>query len=86
MSGGLRVERGIVRVAHRAAAIERRRLGLVERRVTLQALDQVRVGDEGLAEGDDVVAKAGTFLRNGDAVRPVRTNAATSGKLSEATR
>lgn len=42
--------------------------------------------ESGLAEGDDVVAKAGTFLRNGDAVRPVRTNAATSGKLSEATR
>lgn len=36
----------------------------------------------GLEEGDLVVAKAGTFLRDGDAVRPVRPDA----KVSEATR
>jgi HlyD family secretion protein len=36
---------------------------------------------QGLAEGDLVVAKAGTFLRTGDRVRPVRANA---GKISEA--
>lgn len=42
--------------------------------------------DNGLAEGDLVVAKAGTFLRDGDAVRAVKPDAAMSGKLSEATR
>jgi len=42
--------------------------------------------ESGLAEGDDVVAKAGTFLRDGDAVRAVKTNGAMSGKLSEAAR
>jgi len=35
---------------------------------------------EGLALGDVVVAKAGTFLRDGDAVRPVHPNS----KISEA--
>ena len=37
-----------------------------------------------LAEGDLVVAKAGTFLRDGDAVRPVKPDALMSGKLTEA--
>lgn len=41
------------------------------------ALAEVR---EGLAEGDTVVARSGTFLRDGDAVRPVFAAAA---KLSE---
>ena len=36
---------------------------------------------EGLAEGDHVVAKSGTFLRDGDLVRPVF---APAGKVSEA--
>jgi HlyD family secretion protein len=36
---------------------------------------------EGLADGDLVVAKSGTFLRDGDLVRPVLTSA---GKVSEA--
>ena len=36
---------------------------------------------EGLAEGDVVVAKSGTFLRDGDSVKPVL---GTTGKLSEA--
>jgi HlyD family secretion protein len=36
---------------------------------------------EGLAEGDHVVAKSGTFLRDGDLVRPVF---APTGKMSEA--
>ena len=36
---------------------------------------------EGLAEGDVVVAKSGTFLRDGDSVKPVL---GTAGKLSEA--
>jgi hypothetical protein len=44
------------------------------------ALVQVR---EGLAEGDLVVARAGTFLRDGDAVRPVVAGRA---KTSEANR
>jgi len=38
---------------------------------------------EGLAEGDLVVSKAGTFLRDGDMVRPVH---AAAGKVSEAGR
>ena len=37
---------------------------------------------DGLAEGDVIVAKAGTFLRNGDAVRPMLSEA----KISEAAR
>jgi HlyD family secretion protein len=36
----------------------------------LKSGDRIEV-TSGLAEGDTVVAKAGTFLRNGDAVRPV---------------
>ncbi|WP_072396476.1 efflux RND transporter periplasmic adaptor subunit [Hyphomicrobium sp. CS1GBMeth3] len=40
--------------------------------------------ESGLAEGGLVVAKAGTFLRNGDAVRAVKPEAAASGELSEA--
>ncbi len=56
--------------------------GRVERRVietglVAGGLVEVR---EGLALGDVVVAKAGTFLRDGDAVRPVHPNS----KISEA--
>jgi HlyD family secretion protein len=40
--------------------------------------------ESGLTEGDLVVAKAGTFLRDGDAVRPVKPDALLSGKLTEA--
>lgn len=40
--------------------------------------------DEGLAEGDLVVAKAGTFLRDGDAVRVVAPKPRNGEKLSEA--
>ena len=36
----------------------------------------------GLADGDLVVAKAGTFLREGDAVRPVVPDAKVSGRLA----
>ena len=36
---------------------------------------------EGLSEGDVVVARSGTFLRDGDAVRPVTGDRA---KLSDA--
>ena len=42
------------------------------------ALTEVR---EGLSEGDVVVARSGTFLRDGDAVRPVAGDRA---KLSDA--
>lgn len=42
--------------------------------------------ESGLEEGDLVVAKAGTFLRDGDAVRAVKPSPAESGKLSEAAR
>jgi RND family efflux transporter MFP subunit len=47
------------RVATRAVKTGLRTAGLIEIR-------------EGLAAGDVVIAKAGTFLRDGDAVRPVR--------------
>jgi HlyD family secretion protein len=40
--------------------------------------------DEGLAEGDLVVAKAGTFLRDGDFVRAVEPKPRNGEKLSEA--
>jgi hypothetical protein len=53
-SGGLGVERGIVRVAFGSATIERCRLGLVEGRVALEACCEVGVGDEGATEGDQV--------------------------------
>lgn len=39
--------------------------------------------DSGVSEGDLVVAKAGTFLRDGDAVRPVKPDSLVSGKVSE---
>ncbi|WP_295555674.1 efflux RND transporter periplasmic adaptor subunit [uncultured Hyphomicrobium sp.] len=39
--------------------------------------------ESGIAEGDLVVAKAGTFLRDGDAVRPVSPDPLLSGKVSE---
>jgi HlyD family secretion protein len=59
----------------RANRVETRKVktGLVAR-----ALTEVR---EGLSEGDVVVARSGTFLRDGDAVRPVTGDRA---KLSDA--
>jgi hypothetical protein len=47
-----------------------------DRVVTRSVATGLKSGDRieitsGLAEGDTVVAKAGTFLRDGDAVRPV---------------
>lgn len=42
--------------------------------------------DSGLSDGDLVVAKAGTFLRDGDAVRAVKPDAMSGEKLSEASR
>jgi hypothetical protein len=49
----------------RANRVETRR---IKPGLTAGALVEVR---EGLAEGDLVVARSGTFLRDGDAVRPV---------------
>ena len=46
----------------------------------LSAEGQVEIKD-GLAEGDLIVARAGTFLRNGDTVRPILPDA---NKLTEA--
>ena len=43
-------------------------------------VDRIEIAS-GLAEDDTVVAKAGTFLRDGDAVRPVLSNSTT--RLSE---
>lgn len=42
--------------------------------------------ESGIAEGELVVEKSGTFLRDGDAVRPLKPDEATPGKLSEAGR
>lgn len=49
----------------------------------LEAAGRVAI-ESGLSEGDLVVAKAGTFLRDGDAVRAVKPDAMISEKLSEA--
>src|SRR5258708_14365026 len=46
------LERRIIRIALRAAAIERRLVKRIERCALLQALDEVRVRDEWLAERD----------------------------------
>jgi RND family efflux transporter MFP subunit len=69
-------------VLHKAdgASVQVVRAGRVEtRRIRIGlasgALVEVR---EGLREGDLVVARAGTFLRDGDAVRPVLRNASTT--------
>ena len=56
--------------------------GIVETRrvkpgLTADGFVEIR---EGLAEGDLVVTRAGTFLRNGDTVRPVLADA---NKLTE---
>lgn len=40
--------------------------------------------ESGLSEGELVVAKAGTFLRDGDAVRPLKPDERTPDKVSEA--
>lgn len=42
--------------------------------------------ESGVAEGEMVVAKAGTFLRDGDAVRPLKPEDRAPGKVSEAAR
>ena len=59
----------------RAGRVETRR---VRTGLAAGAVVEVR---EGLGEGDLVVARAGTFLREGDAVRPVLPG---GHKLSEA--
>jgi HlyD family secretion protein len=59
----------------RANRVETRR---IKTGLTAGTLAEVR---EGLSEGDVVVARSGTFLRDGDAVRPVAGNRA---KLSDA--
>lgn len=39
--------------------------------------------ESGITEGDLIVGKAGTFLREGDAVRPVKPDTLLGGKMSE---
>jgi hypothetical protein len=51
----------------------------------LEAGGQIAI-ESGVAMGDLVVAKAGTFLRDGDAVRPVVPDARVSEKIGGATR
>ena len=79
---GLAVPTAAVVFDSAGAFVQVVRDGRVERRVietglVADGLVQVR---KGLALGDVVVAKAGTFLREGDAVRAVRPNS----KISEA--
>ncbi len=79
---GLAVPTAAVVFDSAGAFVQVVRDGRVERRVIetgLVAAGLVEVR-EGLALGDVVVAKAGTFLRDGDAVRPVHPNS----KISEA--
>ena len=79
---GLSVPTAAVVFDSSGAFVQVVRDGRVERRVIetgLVAAGLVEVR-EGLALGDVVVAKAGTFLRDGDAVRPVHPNS----KISEA--
>lgn len=52
-------------------------------KTSLEANGMIAI-DEGLSEGDVVVAKAGTFLRDGDAVRAVEAPPRNGDKLSEA--
>lgn len=79
---GLAVPTAAVVFDSSGAFVQVVRDGRVERRdietgLVAGGLVEVR---KGLALGDVVVAKAGTFLRDGDAVRPVRPNS----KISEA--
>lgn len=79
---GLAVPTAAVVFDSAGAFVQVVRDGRVQRRVietglVAGGLVEVR---EGLALGDVVVAKAGTFLRDGDAVRPVHPNS----KISEA--
>ncbi|MGI9403095.1 MAG: efflux RND transporter periplasmic adaptor subunit, partial [Hyphomicrobium sp.] len=79
---GLAVPTAAVVFDSSGAFVQVVRDGRVERRdietgLVADGLVEVR---KGLALGDVVVAKAGTFLRDGDAVRPVRPNS----KISEA--
>ncbi len=79
---GLSVPTAAVVFDSSGAFVQVVRDGRVERRVIetgLVAAGLVEVR-EGLALGDVVVAKAGTFLRDGDAVRPVHPDS----KISEA--
>src|SRR5258705_10885666 len=48
------LQRRIIRISLRPAAVERRLVPLVERRALLQALDQIGVRDERLSECDEV--------------------------------
>src|SRR5258708_4894752 len=48
------LQRRIIRIALRPAAVERRLVPLAERRALLQALDQIGVRDERLSERDEV--------------------------------
>jgi multidrug efflux pump subunit AcrA (membrane-fusion protein) len=63
----------VVQVVKRSR-IETRRV-----EVGLMSGGQIEIKD-GLVEGDDVVARAGSLLREGDTVRPVTAAAATPGR------
>jgi RND family efflux transporter MFP subunit len=70
---GLAVPASAVLYADEGAYVQTVKDGVVAARPVktgLRSADLIEIR-EGLAEGDVVIAKAGTFLRDGDAVRPV---------------
>jgi hypothetical protein len=52
-------QRGIIRIAFRPAAKKRHRVERIERRVAAQAFDQIGIGDERPAKGDEIGAAGG---------------------------
>jgi hypothetical protein len=79
-SHGLAVETASVTFDPAGAFVQRVTGDKIEKRIIKTGLvsgDRVEV-IEGLNEGDIVVARAGTFLRDGDAVRPITPDAKVS--------
>lgn len=79
-SKGLSVPASAILYGREAASVQLVRDGKIETRRIATGL---RMGNlvevtSGLAEGDSVVEKSGTFLRDGDAVRPMTAGAETS--------
>ena len=80
-SHGLSVPASALVYTPDGATVQAVRNGRVETRpvkVGLKTLQAVEI-IEGVAEGDIVVAKSGSFLRDGDAVRPVPAETKLSG-------
>ena len=59
--------------------VKRQRIETKRVEIGLMSGGQIEIRD-GLTEGDEVVARAGALLREGDPVRPVTAAANTGGK------